>query len=57
MFAITICNNNNNMHPLRTQELLIGFAKFKQHLIDLENLSRKPNVVELGATDDVTGQV
>ena len=27
--------------PLRTQELQVGFTKFKQRSIDLENLSRK----------------
>ena len=44
--------------PLRTQELLVGFAKFKRRSIDLEkNYRRKPNVVDFGASDDVTGQI
>ena len=43
--------------PLRTQELLGGFTKFKRRSIDLENLWGKPNFVDLGVTDDVTSQV
>ena len=44
--------------PLRTQELVVGFIKFKRGSIDLEkNCRQKHNVVDFGATDDVTGQV
>ena len=43
--------------PLRTLELLAGFTKFKRRSIDLEKSHRKPNLDDLGVTDDVTDQV
>ena len=42
---------------LVSPELLSKFTKFKRHSIAVENLSRENNFIELGVTDDVTGQV
>ena len=42
---------------LRAHELLNRFTKIKQRAIDVERLSGKSNVVDIGVTDNVTGLV
>ena len=43
--------------PLRTQELLVRFIKFKWCSTDQENYRGKPKVVDLRVTEDVTVQL
>ena len=46
-----------NFAPTPYREQLEHVVKFKQRSKDLGNLSKKANVVDLGLTDDVKGQI